>query len=55
MLVLLKTLLKLDTTTTKRHLLCTRKGTPQNLVNMSGRGIEFHIKWQTLKRAKPYI
>ena len=28
-LVLLKTLLKLDTTTTKRHLLCTRKGTPQ--------------------------
>ena len=34
-LVLLKTLLKLDTTTTKRHLLRTRKGTPQNLVNMS--------------------
>jgi hypothetical protein len=23
-------------TTTKRHLLCTRKGTPLNLVNMSG-------------------
>jgi hypothetical protein len=35
-LVLLKTLLKLDITTTKRHLICTRKGTPQNSVNMSG-------------------
>jgi hypothetical protein len=34
-LVLLKTLLKLDITTTKRHLICTRKGTPQNLVKMS--------------------
>jgi hypothetical protein len=32
---LLKTLLKLDTTTTKPHLLCTRKRTPLNLVNMS--------------------
>jgi hypothetical protein len=34
-LVLLKTLLKLDNTTTKLHLICTRKGTHQNLVNMS--------------------
>jgi hypothetical protein len=34
--LILKTLLKLDITTTKRHLLCTRKGTPLNLVNMSG-------------------
>ena len=34
--LIVKTLLKLDITTTKRHLFCTRKGTPQNLVNMSG-------------------
>jgi hypothetical protein len=26
----------IDITTTKRHLLCTRKGTPLNLVNISG-------------------
>ena len=36
MLVLLKTILKLDFTTTKHHLICRRKRTPQNSLNMSG-------------------
>jgi hypothetical protein len=39
---------------TSFRLLCTRKGLSKYVWQLKRRGIEFHIKWQTLKQAKPY-